>query len=185
MPPKTTEADLQNSEEKRRSELFDYIRYFEAAFDELHKAVVTQATSEGNYIGPQHNYPQMSVLDSGFPSFRRYGFYDNNAPLNYTGVFRSSGLLAIFAGHLLPNAGFPKIEELADFLRKHDIGKRLGLSEPGYDGRLKNWPVDRLVGDAVERYIHLHGLDAPVETLRRKKVLMPLILGTVARSLRV
>jgi hypothetical protein len=46
-----------------------------------------------------------------------------------------------------------------------------------------DWPVDHLVGDAVERYLHLHGLDAPIDRSSRDKVLLPLMFGTVRRRL--
>lgn len=169
--------------EKRHEELAGYINRLEAAFDELHEAVVTRAKTPGQYISPHHDYPVMSMLDSGFPSFHEAGFYQDSAPRDYVSTMRPRGLFGLLGGYQRPEVGFPKGAELAEFLRTHDIGKRLNLSEHVYGGKAFDWPVDHLVGDAVERYLHLYGLDAPIDPRRRHDVLMPLVLGTVRRRL--
>jgi len=169
---------------KRREEAKAYINRFEAAFDELHDAVVRKAKISNQYVGPHADYPVMSTLDNGFPSFHASGFYQDSAPRDYIGTMRPRGLLGLLAsGYQRPGAGFPKGAELANFLRTHDIGKRLNLSKHAIDGEPFDWPVDQLVGDAVERYLHLYGLDSPVDPKRRRDVLEPLLLGTVLQRL--
>ncbi len=179
MPSKTTDAERSAAMEKRREELMCYIHRFEAAFDELHDAVVRQAKPPGQYISPHYDYPTISTLDSGFPSFHEAGFYKDSAPRDYLSTMRPRGLLGLLGGYQRPEVGFPKGAELAEFLRTHDIGSRLNLSAP----KSFDWPVDHLVGDAVERYLHLHGLDAPIDPRRRYDIVVPLILGTVRQSL--
>lgn len=44
-------------------------------------------------------------------------------------------------------------------------------------------PVDHLVDDAVERYLHVYGLDTPIDHKRRDDVIRPLLLGTLWRRL--
>jgi hypothetical protein len=169
--------------EKRREELQGYISHFAAAFDELHQAVVQQTKTPGQYIGPHHDYPIMSILDSGFPSFHEVGFYKDTAPRDYVSTTRPRGLIGLLGGYQRPEVGFPRGAELAEFLRTHDIGKRLNLSKQVYNGKMLDWPVDNLVGDAVERYLHLHGLATPINPKSRQDVLMPLVFGTIWRSL--
>ena len=50
---------------------------------------------------------------------------------------------------------------------------------------MSNQPIDQLVGDAVERYLHLYGLNAPIEPKRRDAVIRPLVFGTIWRNLDV
>ena len=152
---------------------------FEAAFDELHELVVKQVTTSGQHVSVHYDYPIMSTLDSGFPSFREAGFYEGDTPRNYVGTVRPRGLVALLSGHTQPKHDFPKSAELSAFLSSHDIGKRLGRAPAVSDGALSNWThwtVDGLVGDAVERYLHLNGLDAPVEAKRRSNVIWPVVV---------
>lgn len=183
MPSKTTNAERLAEMEKRHEELLGYIDRFELAFDELHEAVVREAKKPGQYVGPRHDYPIMSMLDSGFPTFREPGFLEDSSPRDYISVVRPSGLVGILSGYQRPEVGFPKGAELAEFLRTHDIGKRLNLTQYVYDGKPFDMPVDHLVSDAVERYLHLHGLDTPIDPRHRDAVLSPLILGTISRTL--
>lgn len=169
--------------DKQLKELQEYIEKFEAAFDELHEAVVKRAKTPGRYISPHHDFPRMSLLDSGFPSFRQSGFYDDSSPRDYLSVMRLDGLPGLLGGYLRPEVGFPKGDELVDFLKTHDIGKRLPRREDTFDGKLLRWQVDRLVGEAVERYLHLYGLDTPVVPDRRRKIVLPLARGTVMHTL--
>ncbi|MEZ2145847.1 hypothetical protein AAE026_26675 [Bradyrhizobium sp. DN5] len=163
---------------KWRDELRRYHELFAGAFDELHEAVKARVKQPGQYVGAHHDYPLMSSMGSGFPAFREAGFYDDKTPRHYVATIRPHGLLGIFGalpGTPAPN--LPKGTELASFLRTHKIGKRLNL------GALSNRPVDELVADAVERYIHLYGLDTPVNDRRRDALIWPLISGTVFKSL--
>jgi hypothetical protein len=45
------------------------------------------------------------------------------------------------------------------------------------------WVVEHLVGDAVERYLHLYGLNALVDPRRRVTIIRPLLFGTIVPSL--
>lgn len=169
--------------EKRHEELMGYIDKFETAFDELHQAVVRYSKTPGQYISPHHDYPIMSILDSGFPSFHEAGFYRDSAPRDYVSILRPRGLVGLLSGYERPKVGFPKGAELAEYLRTHDIGKRLNLKGHVYEGKASDGPVDRLVGDAVERYLQLHGLDETIEPQRRTEVIMPILWGTVTHNL--
>ena len=55
--------------------------------------------------------------------------------------------------------------------------------DPVYKDPFSDRVVDRLVGDAVERYLHLHGITAPIEDKRREAVIQPLMVGTILRTL--
>jgi hypothetical protein len=156
---------------------------FAAAFDELHDAVIEQVKTPGQYISPHHDYPEMSRLDSGFPSFRESGFYQDNAQRDYVSTVRPHSLVHLLGGLTLPTRTFPQGAALASFLRGHEIGERLDLSRYDYEGTPSDFRVDRLVNDAVERYLHLHGLDAPVDAKRRDAIIRPLVFGTIWRSL--
>ena len=170
---------------KWRDEVRRYLQLFAAAFDELHSAVVRQVNKPGQYIRPHHDYPAMSKLDSGFPSFHESGFHQDSSPRDYVSTVRPRGLLGILGGLDLPVLDFPKGAELASFLRTHEIGKRLGRARFVYKDVVSNQPIDQLVGDAVERYLHLYGLNAPIEPKRRDAVIRPLVFGTIWRNLDV
>ena len=162
-----------------------YFELFRAAFDELHEAVVNCIKTPGHHILPHHGYPTMSLLDSGFPSFRDFNFYDDQAPRDYVGSVRPRGLASLFGGRKFPKLSFPRSAELAAFLREHDIAKRLGLERFVFDGVASDFLVDRLVDDAVERYLHLHGLEAPIDGERRDAIIEPLLVGTSSPSLKL
>jgi len=88
-----------------------YQRYFElfaSAFDELHDAVTKHAQRKGQYIGPHHEYPNMSLLDSGFPHFTEAGFHNDNSPRDYVGIIQPNGLLGLLSGIGRPLVDLPK-----------------------------------------------------------------------------
>jgi hypothetical protein len=183
MTSTTVDAKRMAAAEKRQEELLRYLELFAAAFDELHDAVIEQIKTPGQYIGPHHDYPVMSRLDSGFPSFHESGFYRDNAPKDYVSTVRPHSLIGLLGGLAPPKRTFPQGAELASFLRDHEIGERLNLSRFVDEGTFSGWAVDSLVNDAVERYLHLHGLDARVDAKRRDVVIRPLLLGTIGRDL--
>ena len=178
-----------NKEEKRakklREEMLRYRELFTAAFDELHDAVVKHVKIPGHYVGPHHDYPVMSFLDNGLPSFQEVGFFQDNAPRDYVGSNRPRGLLGLLSGRKFPEVSLPRGAELAAFLRGHEIAKRLDLDRFVFNGKASDGPVNHLVDDAVERYLHLYGLDAPIDSKRRDNVIRPLLLGTVWPSLQL
>lgn len=180
--PSTT-SDLKSAATKKRLvELKTYRKLFEAAFDELHSAVVKHVKTPGTYVGPHHDYPIMSWLESGFPSFTEFGFYKEGAPKKYVSTLRPQSLADMLSKRERPKIDLPKGTELAAFLRNHDIGKRFDLTS-FFDGTPYDGQVDRLVGDAVERYLQQHGIDQPIDGKRRNAVVWPLLLGTVAKKL--
>lgn len=148
MPSKKTDVDRVAAMNKRFEELSGYLSRLEAAFDELHGTVLRQVKI-AQYIRPHHDYPVMSTLDAGFPSFHDPGIYQDGAPRHYVSTVRPRGLLGLFSGSPLPDLAFPEGAALAEFLRTHDIGKRLNLLQHVYDGKASDWTVDNLVGDAV------------------------------------
>jgi hypothetical protein len=174
MTSETTDSEHLATARKRLQELPQYMELFADAFDELHSAVIEQVNNPGRYIGPHHDYPVMSWLDSGFPSFRESGFYDDKSPRDYVSTVRPRGLLGMLGGGSSPpESGFSKGAELASFLQTHEIGKRLDLAP------MHTWIVDQLVADAVERYLHLYGLKALVDPRRRDAIIRPLVFGTI------
>lgn len=178
MPPKP--AETENSlAERQRQELPRYADLFEAAFEELHHTVVEQARKPGQYIGPRHDYPVMSLTDGGFPHFHEVGFHKDNGPKDYVGLVRPRGLYGIFGDLELPENDLPKGTEFASFLRTSEIGKRLNL------GALSDRPANNLVAGAVERYLYAHGLDTPIDPVRRDAVIWPLISGTIDKPFAV
>jgi Apea-like HEPN len=183
MSKQSNEAEKLARMDKRFEEMEVYLTRFEAAFDELHLAVTNQIKIHGQNIGPHHDYPKMSMLDSGFPAFREAGFFDPNSQRDYISTVQVRGLAGLLANHKRPKISLPKCTELADFLRKHDIGKRLKLEEHIYEGKVFDWPVEQMIGDAVERYLHLFGVDSPIELKHRNAVIWPLILGTIKSKL--
>jgi hypothetical protein len=148
-----------------REELRAYLNLFEEAFDELHRAVTEQIGKPTVYVRSHYDYPYMSSLDSGFPSFRQAGALDKDSPRDYVGTVSPRGLLALIEGS---QAKIPlqKITELTSFLHTHAAGAALDLEKWIYKGRVSEFPVETLVRDAVERYIHLHGL-GPIDSKRR------------------
>jgi hypothetical protein len=178
MTSETTDSEHLATARKWRQELPHYMELFAGAFDELHSAVIEQVNNPGRSVGPHHDYPVMSWLASGFPSFHESGFYDDKSPRDYVSTVRPRGLLGLLgAGSSPPESGFPKGAELASFLQTHEIGKRLDLAP------MHTWAVDQLVGDAVERYLHLYGLKALVDPRRRDAIIRPIVFGTILRSL--
>jgi hypothetical protein len=173
-------AETENSlAEKQHQELLRYADLFEAAFEELHRAVVEQARKPGQYIRPRHNYPVMSLAAGGFPHFHEAGSYKDDGPKDYVGLVRPRGLGGILGGLEFPNNGLPKGAKFASFLRTSEIGKRLNM------GTLSDRPANDLVAGAVERYLYAHGLDAPIDRMRRDAVIWPLIVGTIEKPLAV
>lgn len=164
-----------------RQELLRYLELFAYAFDELHDAVKEHASKPGQHIRPHHDYPIMSWLDSGFPSFRELGFYNDKSPRDYVGMVRPRGLLGLITGGYTSQSTFPKGAELASFLRTHKIGSRLGLG--AHKNLFSDRPIERLVAEAVDRYMHLYGLNATIEAQRRDAVIRRLVFGTVSRPL--
>ncbi|WP_316195373.1 HEPN domain-containing protein [Bradyrhizobium sp. SZCCHNRI3052] len=172
--------EIENSQaEKLREELPRYVALFEAAFAELHHAVVAQARKPNQYISPFHDYPMMSFSGSGFPLFNDVGFHRDHAPKDYVGLVRPRGLKGILGGLGLTETSLQKGTELTSFLRTSEIGKRLNL------GVLFDRPANDLVAGAVERYLCTHGLDASIDPTRRDAVIWPLIFGTINEPLPV
>lgn len=183
MVPDMDYVELENEDagpNKRRDELSRYVELFRAAFAELHDAVRVCVSRPGQYLSPHNDYPRVSKLASGFPFFTDVGFYDERAPKDYVGTVRPRGLAGLFSGTSFREVNLPKGAELASFLRSHDFGRKLNLS---YNGIATDRPVDMLVANAVERYLHLYGVDSPIETRRRDSVILPLIRGTFFQKL--
>jgi hypothetical protein len=165
----------------RHEQIDRYVELFAEAFNELHCAVVIRANDRKQHLSNHYDYPTMSLSNTGFPMFSETGFFRDNAPKNYTDLARPRGLGMIIAQ--TEPAELPKGVELASFLRDHEIGKNLKLDVPIYKDRLSDWPIDSLVAHAVERYLHLYGLDAPIDLKNRDDVILPLVLGTIFESL--
>jgi hypothetical protein len=163
-------------------QLDSYLKLFAIAFDELHAAVVERANEPHLYISPYSDYPTMSLTDSGFPIFHDAGFYQANSPRNYVSLVRSHGLVGLLSA-ITETVALPRGVDLAAFLRDHEIGNQLKLSAPVFENRLSDWPVDKLVADAVGRYLQIFGLKAPIDAKRRDAIIRPLVFGSVQSTL--
>lgn len=183
MASETSDKERLAEAQKLREEFSRYRELFSAAFDELHRAILKHMKMPGHYVGPHHDYPIMSDPETGFPTFREVGFFSDSAPLDYVGSIRSRSLADVLSGRKFPKISFPQGAELAGFLRHHDIGKRLGLERFVYEEKTWDGPVDNLVNYAVERYLHLYGVEATIDVKRRDSVIHPLLMGTVVRRL--
>jgi hypothetical protein len=158
-----------------------YVELFAEAFDELHGAVVKRAKDPRQHLSNHYDYPTMSQSSGGFPLFSETGFFRDTAPKNYTESVRPRGLGMIMSQ--TEPVELPKGAELASFLRNHEIGKKLKLDVPIYEDRLSDWPIDSLVAYAVERYLHLYGVDEPIDPKHRDEVILRLVLGTIYQTL--
>ncbi|RXH05696.1 HEPN domain-containing protein [Bradyrhizobium guangzhouense] len=171
-----SETAASEKADKPHGDVVAYMRLFRAAFDEFHAAVLEKLNSNPKpYLSVHHDYPLMSWLDSGFPSFRETGFYDSNGPKNYAILAGGGGLLAALGGGS-PKPELPKGGELKEFLKTHPAGARLDLDKWDY-------PVDLMVQRAVERYFHLHGLDAEINPKFRERITRPLIFASLVSTL--
>ncbi|MGO6880679.1 hypothetical protein ACCS44_17550 [Rhizobium ruizarguesonis] len=147
-------------------------RAFEAAFDELHAAVLEKIRNPGQYFSPHNDYPTLSLMDSGFPIFHEHGFYNDKTPRNYVGIFRPTSLLGAFM-HVRTEKEFPAGAKLISLLKENEFGKRFELDSPfsGHD-------VDEMIATAVERYLHVYGA-GPLISDNRRKVLHRMLMGVI------
>ena len=106
MTSKTSDSDRLAAMEQPRKEFLRYLELFEAAFDELHGAVMKQVHTPRAHIRPHHDYPVMSLLHSGFPSFDEAGFYRESTPRDYVGMVQPRSLGALLAGDVFPKSPF-------------------------------------------------------------------------------
>ncbi|ARM88984.1 hypothetical protein RHEC894_CH02697 [Rhizobium sp. CIAT894] len=171
-----------NDAEVRLEEIQRYKALFVAAFDELHRAVIERVRKPDTYLTPHYDYPVMSQLQSGFPSFREAGGFDEKSPRNYVGALLPNTIALALMGSKRPKEGLTHGSEFADFLKKHAIGDRLRHGAYTAEDDLITWRAERLVAEAVERYFHLYGLDAEISANRRDLLISGLIGGTINRS---
>src|SRR5882672_5521722 len=108
MTSTTADARRMAAAQMHQKEILRYLESFAAAFDELQDAVINQIKTPDQYISPHHDYPVMSRLDSGFPSFRESGFYRDNAPKDYVSTVRPHSLIGLLGGLTPPKREFPR-----------------------------------------------------------------------------
>lgn len=155
----------------------------ETAFDELHATVVAKISLPGTYIGPHSNYPQMRKTDSGFPIFNGFGFFNEAAPKDYVGTIKPKGLLGFFGGSYdVEVNGLPALDSLKEYLRTHRIGSNFQFTDHKGERSFAEYTVNRIVGEAVEKYLHNNGIGTRVDSKTRDAILKPLIRGVIQRS---
>lgn len=162
--------------DKRQADLLKYIMLLEAAFDELHAAVLAKLADPKQYVGVHSDHPVMTVLDSGFPSIHKVGLYNDRAPKDYVGTVRRAGIIGLLMFER-PKENFPAGEALVEYLRTTWLGKKLDM-KPGSPGYF----VDGLLAEAVECYLHRHGT-GPINTRLREPIVRRIFLGTVLKTL--
>ena len=171
------------SMQRFREEFREFKALLETAFDELHSTVIAKISLPGFSIGPHSDYPRRSSIDSGFPHFSRFGFYNQAAPRDYVGVVRPTGLLELFSGRFdVVENPLPALDKLIHYLRTHEIGSK--VQDVNHEGEsfLVEYTVNQIVGGAVERYLHVHGIDTPIDKKRRAAILKPLMLGVIQQT---
>ena len=182
MASKRSEPEALEAKEARFQQADRYLALFEEAFDELHTAVIQRIKDPLIYLRPHADYPRVTALASGFPTFHEAGYFDERCPRDYVGSIRPRGILAAISP-TLPKIDLPKTAALASFLRGHDIGKRFDLffkDNTPYDGQ-----VEGLICSAVERYLHLFGKNTPLDIKKRERVILPLFFATAFKDLRL
>lgn len=169
--------------QKFREEFLKFKSLLEAAFDELHSVVVVKIAEPGVYIGPHSDYPRRKKTDSGFPIFHGVGFYADSTPRDYVGTIKPSGLLALFGGLFdVEENALPALGDLIKFLETHRIGSRLTYTSYKGENSFAHLTVNGILGDAVEKYLHRHGLEAAVDAKARDVILGPLLFGVIRRT---
>lgn len=168
---------------KFREEYLQFKSLFEAAFEELHGVVVAKISKPGIYIGPHSDYPRRSTTDSGFPIFHGIGFYSDSAPRDYVSTIKPSGLLGIFGGKFdVEENALPALDKLIAYLKSHRIGSRLTYTDYKGETSFADYTINRILGDAVEKYLHRHGIEAAVDPRARDVILGPLLFGVIRRT---
>lgn len=176
-------ADSRKRFKKFREEFLNFKSLFEAAFDELHGVVVAKVAKPGVYIGSHSDYPQRSNTKSGFPIFHDLGFYSDGAPRDYISAIKPSGLLGMLGGSFdVKENALPAIDRLIEFLQTHQIGSRLTHTNHKGETSFSSYTVNKILGDAVEKYLHKHGMEAAVNDKARDVILGPLLFGVIRRT---
>lgn len=166
-----------------REEFLQFKSLFEAAFDELHGVVVAKISKPGVYIGPHSDFPQRSTTDSGFPIFHGIGFYSDSAPRDYVSTVKPSGILGIFGGQFdVKENVLPALDRLIEYLQSHHIGSRLTYTDFKGEPSFADYTVNKILSGAVEKYLHRHGITAPVDPKTRDVILGPLLFGVIRRT---
>ncbi len=179
---KTAEERLK-SIRRFREESIEFKALLETAFDELHATVIKKISLPGTYIGPHSDYPQKTVTDSGFPLFNGFGFFNAAAPKDYVGTIKPTGLAGYLGGRFnVEDNPLPALEKLTEYLRMHEIGGNLQYTNHEGEKSFSEYTVSRIVGEAVERYLHVHGIVTPIDAKKRAAILRPLAFGVIQRT---
>ncbi|WP_424929126.1 hypothetical protein [Amaricoccus tamworthensis] len=165
--------------QKWRKELSNCKELFAAAFDELHNILLEISKNNDRPVKRHYDYPRLKIQANGFPQFYPQSWIDENAPINYMSLIRSESFLADAFGIRRSDLEFPLANRFADFLRGHNIGKKLGLKPDPVDGNYYNRPVEKLIESAVERYIQIYGLKKEINCKNRTTIISPLIRSLI------
>ncbi|PZX11755.1 hypothetical protein LX81_03831 [Palleronia aestuarii] len=175
--------DRLESIRKLRNELLQFKILFEAAFEELHGVIVAKISKPGIYIAPHSDYPRRSITDSGFPIFHSIGFYSDSAPRDYASTIKPSGLLGFLSGSFdVESDALPALDKFIKYLQSHQFGSRLKYTDYKGETSLAKYTINGILGGAVEKYLHRHGIEAEVDQRARDMILGPLLSGVIQRT---
>lgn len=164
-------------------EFQEFCSLFVEAFNELHNSVIVKITCPETYVPPYLNYPIKTISDFDFPSFYSNNRFDNRTPKYYVGAVRQRPIVdALLGKYGKSPPSFPAGDNLKAYLRTHEIGKKLWYSNHEGEMVFSDFVVDQIVNSAVEKYLHRHGVDAPVDPMGRGLILKPLMQGVVGSS---
>jgi len=164
---------------KKRADLIRFFELFQEAFDEQYGAVKKALKSQAVRTLTHHDYPRFTVLDSGFPAMFELGTY-GDAPKHFLASIGPRSLMGLLGGYIGEKTELPRLEALVAFLSESTFATHLGIKDKSY-----SWLMAMRVGDCVERYLHRYGTETPLIEGRRDKLIWPIVMGMVQRTLRM
>lgn len=172
-------ADKDISEDDNEKELLEsidrFVDFYIEAFKEIHAAVLKKIENPHQYIPNHHDYPWMSMGDSGFPLFFETGFYDKDGRKNYVQTLRGGG--GLLDMHMLDrkNEKYPEVDKLIDFLRGNDLGKRF---KSEHSDTVSEYEIEAMILSTVESYFQRFGT-GPLDEILRGRAIKKMISGSI------
>jgi hypothetical protein len=144
--------------EIEKEEWFEFVSHFaEAVADCIN--YVRGYVSGSEYVPKHYNFPRLSSSSSPFPSVSQY--YEGG-PIDYSAIIYRSGLGGLFAFQEQLAEKIESVAKLLRFIESHPNLKDYFASPlPSSTGEqvFATWMVYTMLGSAVDRYCHTHGLE--------------------------